>query len=64
METSLTAEIVRDRITRAHLSVNAFLKRNGISSTTFWRWERNLTEPHPVTVQKIKDALERLDEAA
>lgn len=57
MEITLTPAIVRERATKAHTSINQLMKRADLQNSTFWRWERAGVTPHPVTIQKLSDAL-------
>lgn len=43
------------------MSVEALMREAKIERSTFWRWERGIGNPHPVTVQKISDALARIE---
>ncbi len=61
---SLTPAAIRDRATRAHLTINKLMEAAGLPNSTFWRWERGDTsQPHPVTIQKIADALDAAEQA-
>ena len=55
--TQQEAASIRRRAYQARVSVNALLKRAGVSGTTLWRWENGKGKAHPVTLAKIKDAL-------
>jgi transcriptional regulator with XRE-family HTH domain len=57
----LTPKSIRERATKAHMSVEALMREAKIERSTFWRWERGIGKPHPVTVQKISDALARIE---
>ena len=60
----LTPAIVRERATKAHLTINKLMDLAGLPNSTFWRWESGATnEPHPVTKQKILDALDAAEQA-
>lgn len=60
----LTPQLVRQRATKAHLTINKLMEAAGLPNSTFWRWENGATnEPHPVTIQKISDALEAAEKA-
>ncbi len=59
---TMTPRQIKDRAYAARVSVNALLKRAGVSNTTLWRWENGDTgTPHPVTMGKIIDALEAFE---
>lgn len=61
MET-ITPAMIRDRATAAHVSINQLMERAGLPNSTFWRWDTGRIEhPHPVTVQKIADALAAIE---
>jgi hypothetical protein len=60
MKTALTPEIVRQRATKAHVSINQLMKRARLQNSTFWRWQQG-SEPHPVTLQKLSDALDAIE---
>ena len=54
----ITPASIRARATAAHVSINQLMQRAGLTNTTFWRWETGKTDVrHPVTIQKIADAL-------
>lgn len=55
--TQQEAASIRKRAYDARISVNALLKKAGVSGTTLWRWEKGKGVAHPVTLAKIKDAL-------
>jgi transcriptional regulator with XRE-family HTH domain len=58
MNAPLTPAAVRDRATKAHTSINKLMARAGLPNSTFWRWEKGaIVNPHPVTLQKLSDAL-------
>jgi transcriptional regulator with XRE-family HTH domain len=59
---TITPASIRTRATAAHVSINKLMKRAGLPNSTFWRWEGGKIEtPHPVTVQKISDALDAIE---
>lgn len=59
---ALTPQSVRDRATAAHVSINKLMARADLPNSTFWRWERgHINKPHPVTLQKIADALDAIE---
>lgn len=59
METEITPQIVRQRATAAHASINKIMLRAGLPNSTFWRWDTGKTGSlHPVTARKIVEALE------
>lgn len=58
MSEALTPQIVRDRATAAHVSINHLMELASLTNSTFWRWEQGkIKVPHPVTLRKIEDAL-------
>ena len=58
----ITPALIRKRATEAHVSINHLMLRAGLPNSTFWRWETGrIDSPHPVTVQKISDALDELE---
>lgn len=62
MSDPLTPEIVRERATAAHASINHLMERAGLPNSTFWRWEQGkIKAPHPVTLRKIGDALDAIE---
>lgn len=59
---NLTADAVRDRAYEGRISINALMKRAGVNNSTFFRWANGSTAAlHPVTVQKIGDALAEIE---
>ena len=54
----ITPQDVRERATKAHMTIEALMRVASVERSTFWRWEKGKGKPHPVTVQKITDALE------
>jgi transcriptional regulator with XRE-family HTH domain len=62
MSDALTPQIVRDRATAAHVSINKLMERAELPNSTFWRWEQGkIKSPHPVTLRKISDALDGIE---
>lgn len=61
MNIELTPAIVRDRATRAHVSINQLMDRAKVQNSTFWRWAQGKSSPHPVTLQKLEDALSQIE---
>jgi predicted transcriptional regulator len=62
MDSQITPREIRDRATKAHSTLANLLSRAGVAKSTFWRWNKpNASEPHPVTVQKIVDALAEIE---
>lgn len=60
----LTPAAIRERATKARLTINKLMEAAGLPNSTFWRWERGDTsQPHPVTIQKISDALTDAEKA-
>ena len=58
----ITPSMIRARATAAHVSINRLMTRAGLPNSTFWRWETGrIDAPHPVTVQKIADALAEIE---
>lgn len=57
----LTPETVKARATAAHMTIRQLMVHAGMPESTFWRWETGKTNPHPVTVQKISDALDAIE---
>jgi len=57
METTLTPEQVRDRLNKAHVTLNQFCKRFHLTRSTFWRWEKGQSNPRPLLIQKLSDGL-------
>jgi transcriptional regulator with XRE-family HTH domain len=41
--------------------MDALFARAGIPASTFWRWERGDHEPRPLTVEKLRQALEAIE---
>ena len=54
----ITPKEVRERATKAHMTIEALMRKASVERSTFWRWENGKGKPHGVTVQKITDALE------
>lgn len=62
MDTEITPGEIRSRATKAYSTLDNLLSRAGVAKSTFWRWEKGeITDPHPVTIQKIVDALEEIE---
>jgi transcriptional regulator with XRE-family HTH domain len=58
----LTPAIVKARATAAHMTIRQLMLHAGLPESTFWRWETGkVDKPHPVTVQKISDALDAIE---
>jgi transcriptional regulator with XRE-family HTH domain len=57
----LTPATIRQRATRALVTMDALFARAGIPASTFWRWERGDHEPRPLTVEKLRQALEAIE---
>ncbi len=62
MSTEVTPSQIKERATAAHIPIIKLLERAGVQKTTFWRWSRgDVSNPHPVTVRKLVDALEAFE---
>lgn len=62
MKNELTPLQIKERATAAHIPISKLLERAGVQKTTFWRWSTGETsDPHPVTLRKIADALEAFE---
>lgn len=61
MTESHTPNSIKQRAYAARVSVNALMKRAGVSNSTLWRWENEFREPHPITLGKVLDALEAIE---
>lgn len=48
---------IRDARENANLSVNAFAKKVGVSSTAAWNWDWGYTTPKPDRLSKIAQVL-------
>jgi transcriptional regulator with XRE-family HTH domain len=57
----ITPSDIRERATQAHSTLQSLLEKAGIDRATFWRWENDKGVPHPVTVQKVVDALDAIE---
>lgn len=57
----ITPKNIRDRATKAHMTIEALMRKAHVERSTFWRWENGIGKPHPVTVQKISDALDAIE---
>ena len=58
MDTAITPDEIRSRATKALSTMDNLLSKAGIAASTFYRWETGETgTPHPVTIQKIINAL-------
>lgn len=59
MENAITPEKVREAAFNARLTLADFLKRAGVSRSTFYTWERTNQPPkRPLTLAKLADAVE------
>lgn len=43
------------------MTIEALMRKAQVERSTFWRWENGIGKPHPVTVQKISDALDAIE---
>lgn len=42
--------------------MDALFKRAGVPASTLWRWETGkVKQPHPITLQRIMDALSEIE---
>jgi len=56
---AITPEQVRDAAFEARLTLADFLKRAGVSRSTFYTWERTKQPPkRPLTLAKLADAVQ------
>ena len=59
MSEAITPEQVRDAAFEARLTLADFLKRAGVSRSTFYTWERTKQPPkRPLTLAKLADAVQ------
>jgi transcriptional regulator with XRE-family HTH domain len=59
MENAITPQQVRQAALDARLTLVDFLKRAGVSRSTFYTWERTNEPPkRPLTLAKLADAVE------
>lgn len=59
MENAITPQQVRQAALNARLTLADFLKRAGVSRSTFYTWERTNEPPRrPLTLAKLADAVE------
>jgi transcriptional regulator with XRE-family HTH domain len=56
-----TPDIIRQRAARALVTMDALFARAEIPASTFWRWERGDHQPRPLTLEKIRQALEAIE---
>jgi len=56
----MTPQSVKDRAYEARISINQLLKNAGVSTTFMWRWEGG-SDPHPITLHKVREALEQAE---
>jgi len=58
---NLTPETIRTRAAEALVTMDTLFSRAGVAPTTFWRWETRRNAMRPLTLQKIKQALEAIE---
>lgn len=52
---SWTPEIVKDLRIKLGLTQKEFAERVGVHAITIIRWEKGVSTPHPVWIEKIRD---------
>lgn len=55
---NITPQDIRNRATRALLTMDALFERANVKASTFWRWEKGKNEIRPLTLEKLRQALE------
>jgi predicted transcriptional regulator len=61
MSQPITPAEVRSRANKALITLEDLFKRADIAPSTFWRWERETHKPRPLTIEKLKQALEKVE---
>jgi transcriptional regulator with XRE-family HTH domain len=56
--TDLTPLAVRVAASERLISLAEFLQRADVNATTFWRWEKGEVTPRPLTLAKLRRAVE------
>lgn len=58
----LTPQDIRDRAARALVSMATLLERADVKGSTFWRWEKGHSKIRPLTLEKLRQTLEAIEE--
>lgn len=57
MDNDLNPDDVVDRVTRAHMTLAAFLVKAKVGNSSFYRWRNGEANLSRVSMQKVRDAL-------
>lgn len=57
MDNEISPESVVDRVTRAHMTLAAFLVKAKVGTSSFYRWRNGEANLSRVSMQKVRDAL-------
>jgi len=62
METNLTPPEIRTRAAKALVTMDKLFARSGISPQTFRSWEKGIRQVTPLTMERLKQALEAIEQ--
>lgn len=57
MEHDITPQVVRDAATKSLITLGQFLKEAGVSTSTFYRWQDDDVRPRPLTLERLRRAV-------